>query len=205
MQVSEYIHNTTKERRHMLQVMTVHSHQDILSKNQGLAMVTASDGKAYARYFMKPTTDTINQFVLSCLIDPDPRSEILERPGNWKKCFDKTEHPHYEPQRRPPFVAAPSPRTTLDFSDALVLIKKGKRVARTGWNGNLGHATPRMFIFLVAGSQFQVNRAPLNEFYSEGTPINYLPHVDMRTADGSIVPWLCSQTDMLATDWELLA
>jgi hypothetical protein len=27
--------------------------------------------------------------------------------------------------------------------------------------------------------------------------------VVMRTADGEFVPWLCSQTDLLARDWEV--
>lgn len=25
----------------------------------------------------------------------------------------------------------------------------------------------------------------------------------MKTATGDVVPWLCSQTDLLATDWEV--
>ncbi len=29
-----------------------------------------------------------------------------------------------------------------------------------------------------------------------------LPFVYMRTVTGDLVPWLCSQTDLLATDWE---
>lgn len=29
--------------------------------------------------------------------------------------------------------------------------------------------------------------------------------IDMRTADGQIVPWLASQTDLLANDWEQVA
>lgn len=30
------------------------------------------------------------------------------------------------------------------------------------------------------------------------------PHVDMLTAKGTMQPgWLCSQADLLATDWEL--
>jgi hypothetical protein len=28
-----------------------------------------------------------------------------------------------------------------------------------------------------------------------------LPYIYMRTVDGALVPWLASQTDMLATDW----
>ena len=29
-------------------------------------------------------------------------------------------------------------------------------------------------------------------------------HIDMKTADDKIVPWLASQTDVLATDWVLV-
>lgn len=86
----------------------------------------------------------------------------------------------------------------FSFSVALERLKNGERVARAGWNGK------GMFIFLVQGSTFQVNRAPLNQFYPEGTTVNYHAHVDMKTADGTIVPWLCSQTDMLAEDWEIV-
>lgn len=63
---------------------------------------------------------------------------------------------------------------------------------------------PRMFVFLVSGSTFKVNRPPLLGIYEDGTEINYQPHVDMKTADGTIVPWLCSQSDMLAEDWEVV-
>ena len=85
----------------------------------------------------------------------------------------------------------------FNFSEALHLLKQGFRVQRTGWNGK------GMFLFLVQGSEFEVNRAPLNEFYANGTKVKYHAHVDMKTADGQIVPWLCSQTDMLADDWEI--
>jgi hypothetical protein len=61
-----------------------------------------------------------------------------------------------------------------------------------------------MFIFLVNGSHFTVNRPPLLGIYPEGTEIDYRGHIDMRTADGSIVPWVASQTDLLADDWALV-
>jgi hypothetical protein len=86
----------------------------------------------------------------------------------------------------------------FSFSEALIHLKVGKKVARQGWNGK------GMFIFLVNGSTFQVNRPPLLGIYPEGTTINYHAHVDMKTADGMIVPWLCSQTDMLADDWNIV-
>jgi hypothetical protein len=77
-------------------------------------------------------------------------------------------------------------------------MRNGDRVCRAGWNGK------DMFLFLVAGSTFEVNRPPLLGIYPEGTKINYHAHVDMKTATGEIVPWLCSQSDLLATDWELV-
>ncbi len=86
----------------------------------------------------------------------------------------------------------------MNFSQALEAIKSGKRVARSGWNGK------NMFVFLVPGSRFQVNRPPLLGIYPEGTEIDYHAHVDMRTATGQIVPWLVSQTDLLADDWGIV-
>jgi hypothetical protein len=86
----------------------------------------------------------------------------------------------------------------MNFSQALDAVKAGERIARNGWNGK------GMFLFLVPGSTFSVSRPPLLGIYPEGTVINYHPHIDMRTADGTIVPWLASQTDLLANDWETL-
>lgn len=88
--------------------------------------------------------------------------------------------------------------TRMTFSDALVMLKLGMKVARSGWNGK------SMFLFLVPGSTFKVNRPPLMGIYPEGTEIKYHAHIDMRTADGQIVPWLCSQTDALAEDWTVV-
>jgi hypothetical protein len=87
----------------------------------------------------------------------------------------------------------------MDFSAALNYLKEGRKVARTGWNGK------GMFIFLVPGSHFTVNRAPLLGIYPEGTRIDYHAHVDMKTAVGDIVPWIASQSDLLHDDWELVA
>lgn len=84
----------------------------------------------------------------------------------------------------------------MNFSEALMLIKQGNLVTRSGWNGK------DMFIFLVPGSKFEVNRAPLNEIFPEGTVIEYNPHIDIKSVDGKITPWLASQTDLMAEDWE---
>lgn len=86
----------------------------------------------------------------------------------------------------------------MNFSQALELIKEGKKMARAGWNGK------DMFVFLVAGSEFEVNRAPLNAIYPEGTKVSYRPHIDMRAADGTIGVWLASTSDILSDDWYIV-
>ena len=87
----------------------------------------------------------------------------------------------------------------MDFGMAVQGLKDGKRVLRKGWNGK------DMFLFLVPGSRFEVNRAPLLGIYPAGTVINYQPHIDMKTAQGTVVPWLASQSDVLADDWDFVA
>jgi hypothetical protein len=88
------------------------------------------------------------------------------------------------------------PPEYFDFGTALQHMRNGSCVRRSGWNGK------NMFIFLVPGSVFKVNRPPLLGIFPAGQEVRYHPHIDMRTATGEIVPWLCSQTDMLSEDWE---
>jgi len=86
----------------------------------------------------------------------------------------------------------------MNFGQALDALKSGQKVAREGWNGK------GMFLFLVPGSTFTVNRAPLLGIYPEGTEIQYHAHIDMKTAQGYVVPWLASQADVLAEDWLII-
>lgn len=83
----------------------------------------------------------------------------------------------------------------LTFSEALDLLKLGSRIARRGWNGK------GAFLYLVDGSKFKVNRPPLLGIYPEGTMVEYQSHIDMKVAQGGSVPWVASQTDLLAEDW----
>jgi hypothetical protein len=74
------------------------------------------------------------------------------------------------------------------------------RVRRAGWNGK------GMFIVYQAGYPDGI---PINKNTAEATGLpegevhRFLPYIMMCTAQGDFVPWLCSQTDLLATDWEL--
>ena len=97
------------------------------------------------------------------------------------------------------FEKAYQPTTAMSFSHALQALKTGHRVKRAGWNGQ------GMFIFLVAGSTFEVNREPLMSILGAGTQVQYRPHIDMKDAQGKVVPWLASQADMMADDWMLVS
>lgn len=69
---------------------------------------------------------------------------------------------------------------STDFGGALQALKEGKRMERKGWNGK------GMYICLQKPDAHSANT---------------LPYIWMRTVQGDRVPWLASQTDMLAEDW----
>jgi hypothetical protein len=85
----------------------------------------------------------------------------------------------------------------MDFSNALIELKNGELLTRTGWNGR------GIFVFLVSGSQFKVNREPLNRIFPEGKEITYRPHIDIKNVDGSIATWVPSIGDLMAEDWAI--
>jgi hypothetical protein len=87
----------------------------------------------------------------------------------------------------------------MDFSEALAQLKAGQRITRAGWNGR------GMWLLLVPGSAIQVAAdRPLGLAAPElvNSVVPYRPHIDMKTVDGEIVPWVASQTDLLADDWQ---
>ena len=96
------------------------------------------------------------------------------------------------------FERAYRPVDAMTFGVAIEALKSGKKVARAGWNGK------GMFLFLVPGSTFKANRPPLLGIYSEGTDINYRPHIDLKGVDGSISTWNPTCNDTLAEDWQIV-
>lgn len=96
------------------------------------------------------------------------------------------------------FEKAYEETNSMTFGVALEALKLGGKVARAGWNGK------GMFVFLVNGSTFNVNRAPLLGIFPEGTEINYRPHIDIKNVDGSISTWVPSIGDVMAEDWAVI-
>lgn len=84
----------------------------------------------------------------------------------------------------------------LDFGDAVRALKAGERVARKGWNGK------DMFLYYVPANSYKAQTVAARNYFGDMVP--YGAYIAMKTAQGNVVPWLASQTDMLADDWELL-
>lgn len=72
---------------------------------------------------------------------------------------------------------------TMNIGEAVKEMRNGKRVCRSGWNGR------NMWLKLqVPDAHSKMG----------------LPYVYMFTAQGDLVPWLCSQSDLLADDWMVM-
>lgn len=79
----------------------------------------------------------------------------------------------------------------MTFGMAVEAIKSGMKMARRGWNGK------GMWIGLHKED---------GEFVREecGTTMTYRDYITMKTVDNQLVPWVASQTDILAEDWEVV-
>jgi len=73
----------------------------------------------------------------------------------------------------------------MNIGAAVTALRRGFRVSREGWNGR------DMYLYFVGERTVE----------HDGEEITLLCHVRMKTVQGDHVPWLCSQTDLLAYDW----
>jgi len=79
----------------------------------------------------------------------------------------------------------------MKFSEALNHLESGEKVSRTGWNGT------GIFIKI----QFPDENSKMT------APYIYIDTTGLQTnnpdAPKVVIPWLASQTDMLASDWQI--
>lgn len=78
----------------------------------------------------------------------------------------------------------------LKFGQALDDLKKGKTLARKGWNGK------GMWLIFMSSPQYVVHAENGDQHSFKGSP-----WLAVKTADDQFVPWSASQTDILAEDW----
>lgn len=88
----------------------------------------------------------------------------------------------------------------LTFGLSIEAMKKGEKVARKGWNGK------GMFIYYVPENFYPANGNKLGTMNGifENDLVPYGAYIAMKTAQNNVVPWLASQTDVLAEDWEIV-
>lgn len=80
----------------------------------------------------------------------------------------------------------------MDFGNAIFALKHGQKVARRGWNGR------GIFIELQVPDEFSKMTHPY--IYIDTTGLQ----TENPDAPKDRVPWLASQTDMLAEDWVIV-
>ncbi len=69
-----------------------------------------------------------------------------------------------------------------DIGWAVKQLWRFNKVCRSGWNGK------NMYLELqIPDANSKMSR----------------PYVYMKTVDDKLIPWTCSQSDLLATDWEI--
>ena len=79
----------------------------------------------------------------------------------------------------------------MTFGEALELMKQGKKLRRSGWNGK----------GIWVGLHEQQDSDDMGAYiYIDTTGLQ----TDNPDAPKSRVPWLASQTDVLASDWEVV-
>lgn len=88
----------------------------------------------------------------------------------------------------------------MDFGKAIEALKAGELVSRQGWNGK------GMFLYYVPAAKYPAQRngkgTMLGVFPDDMVP--YRDYIAMKTAQNDVVPWVASQTDVLAEDWEIV-
>lgn len=75
----------------------------------------------------------------------------------------------------------------MTFGQALEAVKQGQKVQRMGWNGK--------------GMYIMLQPVELSPQQKQGEWLKIRSWIGMRTVDAEYVPWVASQTDLLAEDW----
>ncbi len=67
---------------------------------------------------------------------------------------------------------------------------------RRGWNG-IG-----MFVYFVPANSYLAQTEVAEKQFGDSVP--YQAYIALKTVQDTVVPWLASQTDLLAEDWSVV-
>ena len=85
---------------------------------------------------------------------------------------------------------------TMGFGNALCKLRAGKRLTRKGWNGK------GMFIYYVPSGEYLPCTKVADKYCTDDFgKVPYRAYIAFKAVDDTVVPWVASQTDLLADDW----
>ena len=82
----------------------------------------------------------------------------------------------------------------MNFGKALELLKEGKKVTRSGWNGK------GMYVYYVPAASYKACTENARKEFGEMVP--YEPYLAIKNVKGTISTWVPSINDCLAEDWQ---
>lgn len=85
----------------------------------------------------------------------------------------------------------------LNFGQAVEALKKGKKVARKGWNGK------GMFVYYVPAASYPPTTDAMKSAFGGGE-VPYREYLALKTAQNDVATWSPSTSDALAEDWEVV-
>lgn len=90
------------------------------------------------------------------------------------------------------------PEQLVNFGEAIVAAKAGKRVARKGWNGS------GMFAYIVPAASYPALTEATKKYFGENALVPYREYWALKTAQEDVATWSPSGSDSLAEDWLIL-
>lgn len=132
--------------------------------------------------------------VTASRMDLPPLNDILQQVDSAKNSAQANQQSVFDTmlgQKLPPAAG-------LDIGHAIVLMKAGHAVTRIGWNGR------GMFVYFVDANAYPAQSPVAKRAFGPDAKVPYRSYLAMKTVDNVVVPWVASQTDLLANDWQIV-
>lgn len=86
----------------------------------------------------------------------------------------------------------------MTFGLAIEAMKRGKKVARAGWNGH------GQFAYLVPANSYPAQTGAAKAHFGVDAMVPYRAYIALKTAQGDVATWAPSCSDALADDWSIV-
>lgn len=96
------------------------------------------------------------------------------------------------------FEAAYRETNGLTFGLAIEALKKGAKVARSGWNGK------GMFVYLVPANSYPAQTSAAKSYFGDVAMVPYNAYMAIKNVDNTVSTWVPSINDVLSEDWALI-